>query len=154
MAERFFRSIRLLAQCYQAFEQLSNADVRSTKLTPSQFDIIATLGNTEGMTFRDLGERTLIAKGTLTGVVDRLEARGLVRRVAQTDDRRCTVVQLTAAGQREFERVFPDHVAHCKQPFAAYSEQDFAALEHELGKLKANLEAAMAASNKKASQLD
>ncbi len=154
MAERFFRSIRLLAQCYQAFEQLSNADVRRTKLTPSQFDIIATLGNTEGMTFRELGERTLITKGTLTGVLDRLEAHGLVTRMAQTEDRRCILVRLTEAGQREFERVFPDHVRHCGQPFTDYAEQDFAALERELGKLKASLEAAMAASNKKASQLD
>jgi len=146
MAERFFRSIRLLAQCYQAFEQLSNADVRRTRLTPSQFDIIATLGNTEGMTFRELGERTLITKGTLTGVIDRLEASGLVRRIAQTDDRRCTLVQLTAAGQQEFERVFPAHTKHCARPFLGYTEQDFAALERELGKLKASLDGAMAAS--------
>lgn len=143
MAERFFRSIRLLAQCYQTFEQLSNADVRRTKLTPSQFDIIATLGNTEGMTFRELGERTLITKGTLTGVIDRLEAQGLVRRVAQTDDRRCTLVKLTEAGQREFERVFPAHVQHCRQPFLDYREEDFAALERELGRLKASLDAAI-----------
>ncbi|TCS38289.1 MarR family transcriptional regulator [Paucimonas lemoignei] len=143
MAERFFRSIRLLAQCYQTFEQYSNADVRRTKLTPSQFDIIATLGNTEGMTFRELGERTLITKGTLTGVIDRLEERGLVRRVAQTDDRRCTLVQLTEHGQREFEQVFPGHVQHCKQPFLDYTEEEFAALERELGRLKASLDAAM-----------
>lgn len=144
MAERFFRSIRLLAQCYQTFEQLSNADVRRTKLTPSQFDIIATLGNTEGMTFRELGERTLITKGTLTGVIDRLEAQGLVRRVAQTDDRRCTLVKLTETGQREFERIFPGHVQHCRQPFVDYREEDFAALERELGRLKASLDAAIA----------
>lgn len=143
MAERFFRSIRLLAQCYQTFEQLSNADVRRTGLTPSQFDIIATLGNTEGMTFRELGEQTLITKGTLTGVIDRLEQQGLVRRVAQTDDRRCTLVQLTETGQREFEEVFPRHVMHCKQPFLDYTEADFAALERELGRLKASLDATM-----------
>lgn len=148
MAERFFRSIRLLAQCYQTFEQLSNADVRRTKLTPSQFDIIATLGNTEGMTFRELGEHTLITKGTLTGVIDRLEAQGLVRRVAQTDDRRCTVVRLTEAGQQEFERIFPGHVQHCRQPFLDYSEENFTALERELGRLKASLDAAMADSKK------
>lgn len=146
MAERFFRSIRLLAQCYQTFEQLSNADVRRTKLTPSQFDIVATLGNTEGMTFRELGERTLITKGTLTGVIDRLEAQGLVRRVAQTDDRRCTLVKLTEVGQREFERIFPGHVQHCRQPFLDYREEDFAALERELGRLKASLDAAIAKS--------
>jgi MarR family 2-MHQ and catechol resistance regulon transcriptional repressor len=50
-------------------------------LTPSQFDIIATLGNTPGMTLQGIGEKTLITKGTLTGVVDRLQEKGLVDRV-------------------------------------------------------------------------
>ncbi|MBI1890959.1 MAG: MarR family transcriptional regulator [Burkholderiales bacterium] len=143
MAERFFRSIRLLAQCYQAFEQLSAAHIRSLDLTPSQFDIIATLGNTEGMTFKDLGEKTLITKGTLTGVIDRLEVKGLVKRVNQSDDRRCTQVQLTKQGQLEFERIFKPHVEHCRQAFRNYGETDFVRLERELGRLKNELDAAM-----------
>lgn len=138
--ERFFRSIRLLAQCYQTFEQLSGAHVRQLGLTPSQFDIIATLGNTPGMSFKELGEKTLITKGTLTGVVDRLQAKGLVRRVAQAEDRRSSVVQLTKRGQQEFERVFSPHAQHCRQPFAGYREQDFDRLERELGRLKACLD--------------
>ena len=143
MAERFFRSIRLLAQCYQAFEQLSAADVRRSSLTPSQFDIIATLGNTDGMTFRELGDKTLITKGTLTGVVDRLEAKGLVTRVTLADDRRCTIVRLTAAGQREFEQVFLPHVEHCRQPFLHYTDEDLTRLEQELSRLKASLDASL-----------
>jgi len=36
-------------------------------MTPPQFDIIATLGNTSGMTATVLGEKTLITKGSLPG---------------------------------------------------------------------------------------
>jgi DNA-binding MarR family transcriptional regulator len=143
MPEQFFRSIRLLAQCYQAFEQLSAAHVRSLDLTPSQFDIIATLGNTAGMSFKELGNKTLITKGTLTGVVDRLVAKGLVKRVTQAKDRRSTFVQLTRQGQSEFERVFAPHVQHCKQAFQNYGEQDFVRLERELGRLKNELDATL-----------
>jgi DNA-binding MarR family transcriptional regulator len=133
-----------LAQCYQAFEHLSGSHIRELDLTPSQFDIIATLGNTEGMTFKELGEKTLITKGTLTGVIDRLEAKGLVQRVLHAEDRRSTVVQLTAQGQREFARVFAPHVAHCRQAFHGYHEKDFERLEQELGRLKSSLDAALA----------
>ena len=140
--ERYMRSIRLLAQCYHAFEQISAAHVRTLDLTPAQFDIVATLGNTPGMTFKELGEKTLITKGTLTGVVDRLEVKGLVRRVVKQDDRRSMIVQLTEKGEAEFHRIFAPHLAFCKQPFLGYGEADFAALENELGKLKAHLEAA------------
>jgi MarR family 2-MHQ and catechol resistance regulon transcriptional repressor len=140
MKERFLRSLRLLAECYQIFEHISSAHVRTFGLTPSQFDIIATLGNTRGMSFKELGSKTLITKGTLTGVVDRLEAKGIVKRITQAEDRRSTIVQLTAKGEREFKRVFAPHVQHCKQAFSGYQEADFAALEHELAKLKLRLE--------------
>lgn len=144
MKERFLTSIRLLAECYQAFEHLSGSHIRTLDLTPSQFDIIATLGNTEGMSFKELGDKTLITKGTLTGVVDRLEAKGMVRRIINLEDRRSTMVQLTADGEREFGRVFTPHVQHCKQPLSDYTDLDFAALERELRKLKMHLQAPIA----------
>ena len=145
MKERYLTSIRLLAECYQTFEQISAAHVRSLGLTPSQFDIIATLGNTNGMTLSELGEKTLITKGTLTGVIDRLQDKGLVKRRCSDEDRRSTIVQLTAQGARDFEDIFKPHVRFCKRPFADYGEEDYAALERELTKLKSRLQASAAA---------
>ena len=57
--EPFLPMLRELARCYQAFEAYSGAHVRSLGLTPSQFDIVATLGNTPGLSFKELGEKTL-----------------------------------------------------------------------------------------------
>src|SRR4249920_1049898 len=94
----FLSVLRELTQCYQAFERYSAMHIQTLDLTPPQFDVIATLGNTEGMTFRELGERTLITKGTLTGVIDRLEAKGLVVRANCPGDGRSTMVQLTRQG--------------------------------------------------------
>ncbi|MDO9422315.1 MAG: MarR family transcriptional regulator [Herminiimonas sp.] len=140
MTERYVRSIRLLAECFHAFERQSGANIRCrTGLTPSQFDIVATLGNTPGMTFKELGERTLITKGTLTGVIDRLQEKGLVERVTQIEDRRSTLVKLTKQGEAEFKRVFAPQIAFGKQSFVNYDEQDFDALDKELTKLHANL---------------
>jgi DNA-binding MarR family transcriptional regulator len=137
--ERFLRTLRHLAECYQAFERYSGAHVRTLGLTPSQFDIIVTLGNTRGMTFRVLGEETLITKGTLTGVVDRLEEKGLVERRAVKDDRRSTIVRLTARGESEFKRVFPAHVAHLKRAFGRLTGPELEALEALLAKLRGRL---------------
>lgn len=142
--ERYMRSIRLLAQCYHAFEQISAAHVRTLDLTPAQFDIVATLGNTPGMSFKELGEKTLITKGTLTGVVDRLEVKGLVKRVVKPEDRRSMIVQLTEKGEAEFQRIFAPHIEFCKQPFVNYGEEDFESLERELSKLRQHLEPAAA----------
>ena len=122
----YLPTIQALVQCYQAFEAYSGAHVRELGLTPPQFDIVATLGNTSGMTATELGEKTLITKGTLTGVVDRLAARGWVERVAHERDGRCQIIRLTAAGEALFDRVFPAHIAHLAARFADTTPEDHA----------------------------
>ncbi len=115
--EPFLSTLRELARCYQAFEAYSATHIRTLDLTPPQFDIVATLGNTEGMTFKELGEKTLITKGTLTGVVDRLADKKLVRRIASATDGRSQIVQLTAKGAALFAKVFPAHIDHVRRAF-------------------------------------
>jgi DNA-binding MarR family transcriptional regulator len=110
--------------CYQTFETYSAAHIRGLGLTPPQFDIIATLGNTPGMTATELGDRTLITKGTLTGVVDRLAGRGWVERVAHESDGRSQIIRLTHSGEALFARVFPAHLAHMNACFAGVSADE------------------------------
>ncbi len=128
-------AVRELVRCYQAFETYSSRHVRSLGLTTSQFDIIATLGNTPGMTFKELGDKTLITKGTLTGVVDRLEAKRLVRRVALPADGRCQVVQLTAKGESVFTEVFPAHLAYIGDAFAGLAPAELQQTQDTLKRL-------------------
>lgn len=139
MNKRYLRSIRLLAECMQLFEKSSSQRVRALGFTESQFDIIATLGNTAGMSCKELGEKTLITKGTLTGVLDRLEKKGLLLRERDEEDKRHFSVKLTAAGEEIFQSIFPEIVQQGQQQFDAYTEQDFVDLETQLLKLKACL---------------
>ena len=110
--------VRELVRTYQAFEQLSNNRIRQHGLTHPQFDVIATLGNTPGMSCRELSERTLITKGTLTGVLDRLLEKGLITRTVPEHDRRSLFVALTPAGEAVFDTAFPDVIQHCGEAFA------------------------------------
>jgi DNA-binding MarR family transcriptional regulator len=136
MGERYLRSVRLLAECMQGFERFMAEAIRESGLTPAQFDIVATLGNTPGMSYKELGERTLTAKGTLTGVIERLEQKGLVVRERSTDDKRSFFVRLTAEGEQMFHEVFPRVIAHGKQLFARYGAGDFDRLEEVLTDLR------------------
>ena len=136
MGERYLKSVRLLAECMQGFERFSGESVRQHGLTHAQFDIIATLGNTPGMSYKELGERTLITKGTLTGVIERLEQKGLVLRERSSDDKRSFFVRLTPAGDAVFSSVFPQVVAHGKQLFAGYSDAEYEVLDAALRLLR------------------
>jgi len=115
--QAFMPLMRELVRTYQAFADCDARGLRESGLTTAQADVIFSLGNRGAMTFKEIGERTLITKGTLTGVVDRLEAKGLVERIADTRDRRSTHVQLTAAGEAVFETHFPAHIAYLKARF-------------------------------------
>jgi MarR family 2-MHQ and catechol resistance regulon transcriptional repressor len=128
-----------LSRTYQAFEVYSSAHVRALGLTPPQFDIVATLGNTSGMTSKELGEKTLITKGTLTGVVDRLVDKKLVRRVALPSDGRCQIVQLTDQGEKLFARIFPAHLAHMERAFAQLSQKELNRITGSLQRLRGAL---------------
>ena len=71
------------------------------------------------MSCKALGEKTLITKGTLTGVLDRMEARGwLISRKADCDDARRSHVALTPARGRCYSRVFRPICNTCSGPLA------------------------------------
>lgn len=136
--------LRELARCYQAFEAYSGAHIRSLGLTPPQFDIVATLGNTAGMSFKELGERTLITKGTLTGVVDRLEGQRLVKRIASPEDGRSVIVRLTPAGERLFERAFATHLDHLRLALGGLDAARLRRIEATLRELRETFASARA----------
>ena len=106
-------------------------------LTPSQADVLFTLGGTEGMTCADLGVETCITKGTLTGVVDRLRAKGLVERWSDAYDARRTIIALTDAGERVCQRALPQHLARLAERFSGMSTADQRKLTALLTRLSA-----------------
>lgn len=118
--------IRELALTYQTFEAYSTRHVRALGLTMTQFDILATLGNQPPMTCKELGEKTLILKGTMTGVLDRLEEKGLIHKIPNEQDGRSYRIALTRAGDRLFKKAFPEHVAHLEQAFNKLGKSDVA----------------------------
>lgn len=132
----FLSTMRELARAYQAFANYSDRHVRELGLTPSQFDAIATLGNTDGMSMKELAEATLVTKGTLTGIVDRLEKKGLVVREVPPDNRRSFTIRLTPAGDAEFQRVFPVHIAYIQERFENLPTDELKQLTSLLKKLR------------------
>lgn len=134
--EPFMPTVRALVRAYQAFRSYSDAHIRQLGLTSSQFDVISTLGNTSGMTFNKLAEKTLTTKGELTGIIDRLEKKGLVRREVPPEDRRSFLAVLTPAGEQVFAETFPAHISYLKRRFAQLDAQDLEQIQLALKKLQ------------------
>ncbi len=122
--EAFIPVMRELVRAFQAFSHYSAEHIRNAGLTPPQFDVISTLGNTEGMPLHKLAEKTLITKGTLTGVIDRLEHKGLLQRIVPAGNRRSFIAVLTPAGEKLFDEIFPAHIEYLGQRFGRLSETE------------------------------
>lgn len=96
----FLPIIKQLARAYQEFEGYSSSHIRGMGLLPVQFDVIATLANQPPMTYKQLGEKTLISKSSLTGVIERMVQKGLIATLVNPDDGRSHLLKLTNKGQK------------------------------------------------------
>lgn len=84
-------------------------------LTYPQYLVMLVLWETDGLTVKELGERLFLDSGTLTPLLKRLEAQGMVKRERSTQDARSVHVHLTARGRalRRKAVVIPEEMV-CK----------------------------------------
>lgn len=108
-----------------------------------EFDVLATLtrsGTPYRMAPTALFSSLMITSGTMTHRLKGLEMRALIKRVANEDDGRSILVQLTAEGLDLIERAVTAHVANQRRILAATSAADRAAIDAALSRLLSVLE--------------
>ncbi|CAB3736113.1 MarR family winged helix-turn-helix transcriptional regulator [Paraburkholderia rhynchosiae] len=74
--------------------------MKPLKITRSQWWVLIYLARHDGMIQSDLAKLLELGKAALGGLIDRLEASGLVRRGADETDRRAKRIYLSAAGTK------------------------------------------------------
>ncbi len=133
----YLKVLRPLVEAYQAIFEVGDRHIRSMGLTPAQFDVIAELGGRNGLTAVELSHSTLLAKASLTGIIDRLEEKALVTRQAIPGDRRSMKVRLTKAGTLVYRRCFPTQ-ANIMRPYfeQALSKKEINVLRELLIRLR------------------
>ncbi len=75
-------------------------------LTPFHWVVLCCLWEEDGLATCSIGEKLQQVGGTITGVLDRMEERGLIRRERDARDRRIWRIWLTEAG-KQLETVLP-----------------------------------------------
>lgn len=69
-------------------------------LSPSEINALANLADGHSRTVSALATAAGTRPATLTGILDRLERRGLITRGTKPHDRRAVLIELTPAGRR------------------------------------------------------
>ena len=104
-------------------------------LTPTQFGVLEAILHKGPLSQRELGRKVLTSAGNMTDLIDKLEGRGLVRRVRQKQDRRTVRVELSPAGRKLIEPLFVRHAADIAAVMAVLSRDELRELDTLLRKL-------------------
>ena len=97
--------------CMQLIETAIRGRLRAEyDTTLPRFDVLAQLDAAgRGLSMGELSARLMVTSGSVTGLVDAMEADALVTRQAHPADRRSTLIETTPAGRLLFARMAPAH---------------------------------------------
>jgi len=114
----------VLARCHRALAVSVEHSIADLGLCLSDFMVLEALLHKGPLTISEIQAKVLLASGSMTAAVDRLESKGLVIRKTTDQDRRARVLEHTAKGRRLIERAFAEHARHLESAMSVLDEQE------------------------------
>ena len=109
------------------------------EITPEQWFILFRLYEQDGLSQSDLADKLLQDHPNITRMIDALEAKTIIRRDNDPEDRRRYVLHLSEEGRRLVERLFPVVVARRMQIFNGIAAEEIEQLHATLNVIEKNL---------------
>jgi MarR family 2-MHQ and catechol resistance regulon transcriptional repressor len=111
----------ILSRCHRAVSHIAERSIGNTGLCLTDFIALEALLHKGPLTITQIQEKVLLASGSMTAAVDRLEKRGLLTRGSSPLDRRAKVLRLTREGARVVEAAFLRHAAELESAMSILS---------------------------------
>jgi MarR family 2-MHQ and catechol resistance regulon transcriptional repressor len=96
-------------------------------------------GPAEGMQLHDLGNLLFVSRANITGLIDHLEAKGYVKRVVASQDRRARFARITKKAEALLDQFMPVHYLHIKEMMRELSGKEKETLLSLLKKLRVGI---------------
>lgn len=135
---------RLFFRLYQTANLLNKTGTRALEMhgvTTQQWAILGALNDPRsacGISVGDLANLLMVSRQNLTGVLSRMEARGLIERAVDERDKRSRFICLTAAGKQTWAAMQPQIEEFYRVALAGFSNSDLIATMHYLEGLRGN----------------
>jgi MarR family transcriptional regulator, 2-MHQ and catechol-resistance regulon repressor len=114
----------VLSRCYRALSQIAQRSIEEMGLGLTDFAALEALLHKGPLTITEIQGKVLLASGSMTAAVDRLEEKGLIKRGAVPGDRRAKVLELTSQGRRVVEAAYGRHAAELEAGMAVLNETE------------------------------
>ena len=115
------KAIIALSRCIQSVNKREYKIIKEGGLTFSQFGVLEVLYHKGDLRVSEILEKTLSTGGNMTVVIDNLAKDDLVRRCADPEDRRASLISITEKGRALMSEVFPKHVDNVDEIFSVLS---------------------------------
>lgn len=120
-------SLKLFIVLSRALESVKKQVVKDIKrydLNLTEFAVLELLYHKGEQPIQIIGKKVLLASSSITYVVDKLEEKGLLERIACPNDRRVIFGRLTEKGQELMKEIFPQHEKAMAQIFSSLSKEE------------------------------
>lgn len=107
-------------------------------LSQTKVNVLLLLYKNDALALWELGEKLLVSRPNITGLMDRLEKSGLVSREVNPSDRRSLTAKLTPKGKRLIEEIIPPFRDFTEQVMSPLSEREKEQLIKLLQKIQYN----------------
>jgi MarR family transcriptional regulator, 2-MHQ and catechol-resistance regulon repressor len=114
---------------------VAERSIANTGLCLTDFAALEALLHKGPLTITQIQEKVLLASGSMTAAVDRLEKLGLIVRKSSPSDRRARVVELTAEGKRLAKSCFERHAKDLEALMSTLCETEIEQIHGSLKKL-------------------
>lgn len=137
----------ILWKAAKAVERVDRASIAQTELCTGDFAIMEVLLHKGPLPINAIGEKVLLTSGSMTAAVNRLQARGFVKRVRDVSDGRLFHIHLTAEGREVIEKAYGRHAANLDKIAAALTPEERDDLVRLLKKIGLHADRMMAPEN-------
>lgn len=122
---------------HEVFDEIS-VDFDEDTLTQAEYDVLLTVTRGEDMTarLRDVTANMLISQPSVSRLVERMAARGLIAKCADPNDGRGALVRATDAGAAAFRKVAAVHGRSIAERMSRLDDGELAQLRDLTAKLR------------------
>lgn len=125
MNENFsLKAFVVLMKASKTVEDQVKKDISSHDMKTSEFTVLEALYHKGKQTVKEISNAVLINIGSITYVIDKLEAKGLIERNHCEDDRRIVFIKITEQGTKLMDEIFPKHQKVIEDIFANINAEE------------------------------
>ena len=125
----------VMARSHHALRLLAEQSIVNARLCLTDFAALEALLHKGPLTISEIQDKVLLASGSMTAAIDRLEKHGLVVRKSTPSDRRARIVELTREGTRVTAAYFGQHAKDLEELMSVLSGKEKAQMYASLKKL-------------------